>query len=152
MAVPTAQSLLPRTSNTWVERYTASTTSVTARGDASVNLLEKWEKEAQASFDEIRRTEPCRYTIIYREEDSWNDVGIYAGVATKGETVSIQGIAIPGYTLPDDTEKELHPGRRQQTGCFFYVEAIDNNQSMNKHKQEFLIRFTDGTGRTSCRR
>lgn len=115
------------------------------KGDASVNLLEKWEKEAQASFDEIRRTEPCRYTIIYREEDSWNDVGIYTGVATKGETVSIQGIAIPGYTLPDDTEKSftLDEDNKQ---VVFYVEAIDNNQSMNKHKQEFLIRFTDGNG------
>lgn len=115
------------------------------KGDASVNLLEKWEKEAQASFDEIRRTEPCRYTIIYREEDSWNDVGIYTGVATKGETVSIQGIAIPGYTLPDDAEKSftLDEDNKQ---VVFYVEAIDNNQSMNKHKQEFLIRFTDGNG------
>lgn len=115
------------------------------KGDASENLLEKWEKEAQASLDEIRRAQPCRYTIIYREEDSWNDVGIYTGVATKGETVNIQGISIPGYTLPDDEEKSftLDEDNKQ---VVFYVEAIDNDQSMNKYKREFLVRFTDGNG------
>lgn len=115
------------------------------KGDDSENLLEKWEKEAQASFDEIKRSVPYNYTIVYREKDSWNDVGIYSGVATKGETVNIQGITIPGYTLPEDAESSfVLDTDKKQVIC--YVEPIDNDQSMKKYKREYLIRFTDGNG------
>lgn len=115
------------------------------KGNNSENLLEKWEKEAQASFDEIKRSVPYGYTIVYREKDSWNDVGVYSGVATKGETVNIQGISIPGYTLPADAETSfVLDTDKKQVVC--YVEPIDNQQSMKKYKREYLVRFTDGNG------
>ena len=115
------------------------------KGDSSGNLLDKWKKEAQAAFDAIKRTVPYTYTIVYREEDSWNDVAVYAGVGGKGQTVSVQGIQIPGYRLPDDTE---HTFLLDEDGkqVVFYCESIDGKQAMNQQKNDYRIRFTDGKG------
>ena len=115
------------------------------KGDGSGNLLDKWKKEAQAAFDAIKRTVPYSYTVVYREEDSWNDVAVYAGVGGKDETVSVQGIQIPGYRLPDDTE---HSFLLDEDGkqVVFYCEPIDGKQSMNQQKNDYQIRFTDGKG------
>lgn len=115
------------------------------KGDESGNLLDKWEKEAQAAFDEIKRTVPYGYTIIYREEDSWNDVAVYAGVGGKGQTISVQGIQIPGYRLPDDTE---HTFLLDEDGkqVVFYCEPIDGNQAIKQDRNDYRIRFTDGSG------
>ena len=115
------------------------------KGDESGNLLEKWEKEAQAAFDAIRRTVPYEYTVIYREEDSWNDVAIYTGIGGKDETISVQGIQIPGYHLPDDTEQTflLDEDGKQ---VVFYCEPIDGQQAIQWEKNDYRIRFTDGKG------
>lgn len=115
------------------------------KGDESGNLLDKWKKEAQAAFDAIKRTVPYNYTVIYREEDSWNDVAVYAGVGGKGETISVQGISIPGYRLPDDTGHTfiLDVDKKQ---VVFYCEPIDGNHSMQQQRNDYRIRFTDGKG------
>lgn len=115
------------------------------KGDGSRNLLDKWKKEAQAAFDSIRRTVPYGYTVTYREEDSWNDVAVYAGVGGKGETISVQGIQIPGYRLPDDRE---HTFLLDENGkqVVFYCEPVDGKPSMNQEKNDYRIRFTDGLG------
>ena len=83
--------------------------------------------------------------MIYREEDSWNDVAVYAGVGGKDETISIQGIVIPGYRLPDDTD---HTFLLDEDGkqAVFYCEPIDGNHAMQQQKNDYRIRFTDGKG------
>lgn len=115
------------------------------KGDESGSLLDKWKKEAQAAFDAIKRTVPYNYTVIYREEDSWNDVAVYAGVGGKDETISVQGIVIPGYRLPDDTD---HTFLLDEDGkqAVFYCEPIDGNHAMQQQKNDYRIRFTDGKG------
>lgn len=115
------------------------------KGDGSGNLLDKWKKEAQAAFDTIKRAVPYTYTVVYREEDSWNDVAVYAGVGEKGETVFVQGIQIPGYRLPDDAE---HTFLLDEDGkqVVFYCEPIDGKQAMNQQRNDYRVRFTDGKG------
>ncbi len=115
------------------------------KGDESGNLLDKWKKEAQTAFDEIRRAVPYNYTVIYREEDSWNDVAVYAGIGGKGETIFVQDIRIPGYQLPDDTEHKflLDEDKKQ---VVFYCEPIDGKHAMQQERNDYRIRFTDGKG------
>lgn len=113
--------------------------------DESGNLLDKWKKEAQAEFDEIRRAVPYNYTIIYREKDSWNDVAVYAGIGGKGERISVQNIRIPGYQLSDDAEHTflLDEDKKQ---VVFYCDPIDGKHAIQQEKKDYRIRFTDGKG------
>lgn len=115
------------------------------KGNESESLLEKWQKEAQAAFDAICRTIPYEYKVVYREEDSWNDIAAYSGVGKKGETISIQGISIPGYTVPSDILQSfvLDEDKKQVT---VYCESIDGIQSVGWEKNDYKIRFTDGKG------
>lgn len=113
------------------------------KGDSSENLLEKWEKKAQAAFDELTRETPYRYTVVYREKDSWNDIAVYSGTGIKGSTINVQGIEIPGYTIKEADSFVLDMDGKLAV-C--YCERIDGKHSMQMEKNDYKIRFTDGNG------
>lgn len=72
-------------------------------GETSATKLEYWKKKAQIARDEFFKMTPLSYSVVYKEKNSWNDVGLKAGVETIDSYIDIPVPEIPNYIAP--TEK-----------------------------------------------
>lgn len=115
------------------------------KGDTSDSKLEQWKKKAQEAKNKFYQTTPYEYVIVYRERNSWNDVGLYVGMNAENSFISIPAININGYQVPDS---ELGGFQLSESGMVEYTDYVKYSQgSSNQDKRvPYTIRFQDGDG------
>lgn len=115
------------------------------KGDLSNNLLEKWKKIAQEAKTDFNKTTPYDYKIVYREKNSWNDIGLYVGVNTIDSYVTIPLIDITDYTVPDEA---LGGFTIKEKGQVTYTDynKYSSGSSLKDSKLTYKINFKDEDG------
>lgn len=115
------------------------------KGDTSDSKLEQWKKKAQEAKNRFYQRTPYEYAIVYRERNSWNDVGLYVGINAENSFVNIPAINIDGYQVPDS---ELGGFVLNESGVVKSTDYVKYSQgSSNQDKRvPYTIRFQDADG------
>lgn len=115
------------------------------KGDTSDSKLEEWKKKAQEAKNEFYKTTPFEYKVVYRERNSWNDIGLYLGVNAKGSYINIPAVTIDGYSIPDTSLGEF---TLNEDGIVQFADYVKYSQgSSNQGKRiPYTINFADADG------
>lgn len=115
------------------------------KGDPSETKLDEWKQTAQEAKNEFYNTTPFDYKVIYRERNSWNDIGMYVGVNTKDSYISIPAVQIDEYEVP---ENELGGFDLTEDGMIEYTDYVRFASGSSNQGVEipYTITFEDSEG------
>ena len=115
------------------------------KGESSETKLDTWKTKAQMARDEFFKMTPLTYTIIYREKNSWNDIGVMVGVGTKDAHIKIPVPDIPNYIAPSEA---ISGFELVQNGIVKTVnyERFASGSSHENRKTPYTVYFQDEDG------
>lgn len=114
-------------------------------GESSETKLQQWKDAAQAKKDEFYGTTPYSYYSVYRELNSWNDIGLKIGVANAGTEVELQAEEFPGWIIPTQDLGTLTLDEDGKQAIVQY-EKSGGVTSSGFLKRSYNIRFVDENG------
>lgn len=115
------------------------------KGEASETKLEEWKQKAQIARDEFFKMTPLSYMVIYKEKNSWNDIGVRIDVGTKDSYIKIPVPDIPNYISPSET---IEGFELTQNGIMKSIdyERFATGSSHEYIKTPYTIYFKDEDG------
>lgn len=115
------------------------------KGESSETKLDYWKQKAQEAKNIFNHIVPYGYKIVYKERNSWNDIGVAIGVDYKDKHIEIPIYDIQDYTSPEEKIEGFDLTEDEMEISINY-DRFASGTSIGYKKVPYTIYFKDPEG------
>ncbi|WP_097006340.1 DUF6273 domain-containing protein [Lacrimispora amygdalina] len=116
------------------------------KGNTSQVKLEEWKNKSQIARNEFLNMTPLSYSIIYKEKNSWNDIGFRVGIGAVNSYVNIPIPELPNYIVPTQAIEGFNLSQNGIQKTVNYT-RFKSGSSQGYKKTAYSLYFQDEEGK-----